>query len=114
MERRIWKMLSALTWIDHDPATRERTLRILSLFQKRDSREELGLVAIRDSFADRLFPGTSTIQTRLRYMFFVPWPSCTKLLLKEDCLSQWCASEFKWRRKKQTFYTWFDRGKRGV
>ena len=81
-------MLSALTRIDHDPATRERTLRILSLFQKRDSREELGLVAIRDSFADRLFPGTSTIQTRLRYMFFVPWPSCTKLLLKEDCLSR--------------------------
>lgn len=66
-------MPSTLTWIDHDPAARERTLRILSLFQERDSREELGLGAIRDSFADRLFPGTSTIQTRLRYMFFVPW-----------------------------------------
>ena len=63
-------MPSTLTWIDHDPAARERTLRILSLFQERDSREELGLGAIRDSFADRLFPGTSTIQTRLRYMFF--------------------------------------------
>ena len=73
MERRIERMPSALTWIDHDPAARERTLRILSLFQERDSREELGLGAIRDSFADRLFPGTSTIQTRLRYMFFVPW-----------------------------------------
>ena len=73
MERRIERMPSALTWIDHDPAGRERTLRILSLFQERDSREELGLGAIRDSFADRLFPGTSTIQTRLRYMFFVPW-----------------------------------------
>ena len=66
-------MPSTLTWIDHDRAARERTLRILALFQERDSREELGLGAIRDSFADRLFPGTSTIQTRLRYMFFVPW-----------------------------------------
>ena len=54
---------------------RPRTLHILLLFQEKDSREELGLVAIRDSFADSLFPGTSTIQTRLRYMFFVPWPS---------------------------------------
>ena len=73
MERGIEEMPSTLTWIDHDPAARERTLRILSLFQERDSREELGLGAIRDSFADRLFPGTSTIQTRLRYMFFIPW-----------------------------------------
>ena len=66
-------MPSALTWVDHDPAARERALRILSLFHEKDSREELGLGAIRDSFADRLFPGTSTIQTRLRYMLFVPW-----------------------------------------
>jgi len=66
-------MPSSLTWIDHDPAARDRTLRILSLFQEKDSRDELGLGAIRDSFADALFPGTSTIQTRLRYMLFVPW-----------------------------------------
>jgi len=66
-------MLSALTWIDHDPTARDRALRILSLFKEKDSRDELGLGAIRDSFADALFPGTSTIQTRLRYMFFVPW-----------------------------------------
>ncbi|MXZ48178.1 MAG: hypothetical protein F4235_04425 [Candidatus Dadabacteria bacterium] len=66
-------MPSTLTWIDHDAAARERALRILSLFHEKDSREELGLGAIRDSFADKLFPGTSTIQTRLRYMLFVPW-----------------------------------------
>ncbi len=66
-------MPSTLTWIDHDADARERALRILSLFHEKDSREELGLGAIRDSFADKLFPGTSTIQTRLRYMLFVPW-----------------------------------------
>jgi len=33
----------------------------------------LGIGGIRDSIADQLFPGTSTIQTRLRYMLFVPW-----------------------------------------
>ncbi|MCJ8501353.1 DUF6361 family protein [Desulfatitalea alkaliphila] len=66
-------MPSILAWIDHDAKARERTLRILSLFQEKESRDELGLGAVRDSFADQLFPGTSTIQTRLRYMLFVPW-----------------------------------------
>ncbi len=45
----------------------------MALFQEKESRDELGLGGIRDAFADRLFPGTSTIQTRLRYMLFVPW-----------------------------------------
>jgi hypothetical protein len=66
-------MPSTLSWIDHDSKARERTLRILSLFQEKESRDELGLGSVRDSFADQLFPGTSTIQTRLRYMLFVPW-----------------------------------------
>ncbi|MCK5862115.1 MAG: hypothetical protein KAH38_06500 [Candidatus Hydrogenedentes bacterium] len=66
-------MTSTITWIDHDPAARERTLRILSLFQEKESRDELGLGALRDSFSDALFPGTNTIQTRLRYMLFIPW-----------------------------------------
>jgi hypothetical protein len=66
-------MPSVLAWIDHDLKARERAFRILSLFQEKESRDELGLGAVRDSFTDRLFPGTSTIQTRLRYMLFVPW-----------------------------------------
>lgn len=66
-------MPSTLSWIDYDQIARERTLRILSLFHERDSRDELGLGGIRDSFADQFFPGTSTIQTRLRYMLFIPW-----------------------------------------
>ena len=66
-------MYSVLAWIDHDSQARERTLRILFLFQEKESRDELGLGSVRDSFADQLFPGTSTIQTRLRYMLFVPW-----------------------------------------
>ena len=66
-------MPSTLTWVDHDATARERSLRILSLFQEKESRDELGLGSVRDAFADRLFPGTSTIQTRLRYMLFAPW-----------------------------------------
>ncbi len=65
--------MSSLAWIDFDEAERQRAQRIMALFQERESRDELGLGAIRDSIADHLFPGTNTIQTRLRYMLFIPW-----------------------------------------
>lgn len=65
--------MSSLAWIDFDEAERQRAQRIMALFQESESRDELGLGAIRDSIADHLFPGTSTIQTRLRYMLFIPW-----------------------------------------
>ena len=45
----------------------------MALFNEKVSRDELGFGPIRDSIADHLFPGTTTIQTRLRYMLFVPW-----------------------------------------
>ena len=66
-------MQSSLTWIDHDSVAREKSLQIIGMFREHDSRDELGLGAIRDSFSDKLFPGTSTIQTRLRYMLIIPW-----------------------------------------
>ena len=66
-------MNSAIGWIDFDESERDRAQRLMDLFREQDSRDELGLGAIRDSIADHLFPGTSTIQTRLRYMLFIPW-----------------------------------------
>ena len=66
-------MLPTLAWLDFNAAERERTQRVLAMIEERETRDELGLGAIRDSFSDHLFPGTSTIQTRLRYLFFVPW-----------------------------------------
>ena len=65
--------MSSLSWIVFDEAERQRARRIMALFDEKETRDELGLGAIRDSIADHLFPGTSTIQTRLRYMLFVPW-----------------------------------------
>ncbi len=59
-------MPSSLAWLD--ASARERTKRILALFQERGTQDQLGLGGIRDSFADLFFPGTSTIQTRLRYL----------------------------------------------
>ena len=88
-------MPSSLTWLDHDGAARERSLRILALFKERESRDELGIGGIRDAISDRLFPGTSTIQTRLRYMLFVPW---MYLRLDERRVS---SSEFAGRARQE-------------
>lgn len=66
-------MASTLAWLDHDTSARERTKRILALFQERGTVDQLGLGGIRNAFADLMFPGTSTIQTRLRYFLFIPW-----------------------------------------
>lgn len=66
-------MVSMLSWLDHDRAAAERSMRMLSFFKEREARDELGIGGMRDAIADQLFPGTSTIQTRLRYVFFIPW-----------------------------------------
>ncbi len=65
--------MSAIGWIDFDEAERARAQRLMQLFTEQETRDELGLGSIRDSISDHLFPGTSTVQTRLRYMLFVPW-----------------------------------------
>jgi hypothetical protein len=36
-------------------------------------RDEVGFLALHQAYADRFFPGTSVLQTRLRYTLFVPW-----------------------------------------
>lgn len=46
---------------------------IIRLFADRESRDELGIGQIRDALGDALFPGTSTLHTRARYLLFVPW-----------------------------------------
>lgn len=66
-------MASSLSWLDHDSAAASRSMQLLSLFKQPEARDELGIGGIRDAIADQLFPGTSTIQTRLRYAFFIPW-----------------------------------------
>lgn len=48
-------------------------LGVVDLFRDKGTVDELGLGVIRDAFADRLFPGTSTLQSRARYWLFVPW-----------------------------------------
>lgn len=66
-------MPSTFTWLDYSESERRKMLDVIELFGERATRDELGLGGIRDAFADLLFPGTSTIQTRAKYFLFVPW-----------------------------------------
>ena len=66
-------MTSAFTWLDYSEAERRKMLDVIDLFGEKTTRDELGLGGVRDAFADLLFPGTTTIQTRAKYFLFVPW-----------------------------------------
>ncbi len=66
-------MTSSFTWLDYSEHERRKMLDVIDLFREKDTRDELGIGSVRDAFADLLFPGTSTIQTRARYFLFIPW-----------------------------------------
>ena len=46
-------------------------------------RDEVGVLALHTTYANRFFPGTSVQQTRLRYALFVPWQVMTLLRDRE-------------------------------
>jgi hypothetical protein len=48
-------------------------LEVVDLFKEEGTVDELGIGSIRDALADLLFPGTSVLHTRLRYVLFIPW-----------------------------------------
>ncbi len=66
-------MEPTLTWLDFTARDRDQMRRVIDLFSEQGTVDELGLGSLRDTFSNTLFPGTSTIQTRLRYALFVPW-----------------------------------------
>lgn len=66
-------MPSTFSWLDYSEQHRKQMLDVVDLFREQETRDELGIGTVRDAFADMLFPGTSTIQTRARYFLFVPW-----------------------------------------
>jgi hypothetical protein len=87
-------MSSTFTWLDYSERDRRKMLDVIELFNERETRDELGLGGVRDAFADLMFPGTSTIQTRAKYFLFVPWI----YLALED---KWVASASAKNRARQ-------------
>ena len=66
-------MEATLTWLDLTASDRDKMRRVLDLFNEQGTLDEMGLGSLRDAISDALFPGTSYLQTRLRYVLFVPW-----------------------------------------
>ena len=66
-------MQATLTWLDLTASDRDKMRRVLDLFKEQGTLDELGLGSLRDVLSEALFPGTSSIQTRLRYVLFIPW-----------------------------------------
>ena len=62
-----------LGWIDFSKSERSKVLSVLDLLSESGTLDELGIAAIRDGFSNSFFPGTSTIQTRAKYFFAVPY-----------------------------------------
>lgn len=66
-------MASTFTWLDYTDRDRRKVMDVLEQFAERTTQDDLGIGTIRDAFADILFPGTSTIHTRAKYLLFIPW-----------------------------------------
>ena len=62
-----------LGWIDFSKTERKSILNVLDLLSQKGTLDELGIASVRDGFSNRFFPGTSTIQTRAKYFFIVPY-----------------------------------------
>ena len=60
-------------WIDFSKEERDKVLDLLRLFQETGAIDELGIGIVRDAFADRFFPGISTLMTRAKYFVVVPY-----------------------------------------
>lgn len=73
VQKGVAKVPSFLGWMDYSEDERRKVLDVIDLFRQQETRDELGIGNIRDAFAELMFPGTSTIQTRARYFLFVPW-----------------------------------------
>ena len=68
-------MSSSISWLDADEAASEQARRLIAATTEVNggTLDQLGLGGIRDFCSDHLFPGTSTLWRRARYLILVPW-----------------------------------------
>jgi len=64
--------MSSLFWAVYDEEQKKKSEEILATFDK-DSKDEMGLMGITMSLSSLMFPGTSVLHTKLRYIYLVGW-----------------------------------------
>lgn len=65
--------MASIGWIDFSIDDRNRVGSVLDMLRPEGMVDELGMGTIRDAIANQLFPGISTIQTRAKYFFIIPY-----------------------------------------
>ena len=60
-------------FVDYSHEERNRILATLKLLEEHMALDELGVGVVRDAYADKLFPGISTLQTRAKYFVLIPY-----------------------------------------
>lgn len=60
-------------WIDFSEKDRRTALDVMLIGMQQGTVDELGTGIISEAFSNYFFPGTSTIQTRAKYFFLVPY-----------------------------------------
>jgi len=63
---------SGLAWLSSSSAEIARARSVLDALRKPGVIDELGFLMVNGAFAERLYPGVTTIMTRARYLVFVP------------------------------------------
>lgn len=98
-------MSSTFAWLAVDAEQRRRMMEAVDQFRDETTIDDLGVGGIRDAFSDTLFPGTSTLHTRLRYVLFVPW-------LMHEAAKRPSEEEMAWRFHdlERDFITSLERG----
>ena len=62
-----------LGWIDFSRSERNKIMQTLKMLEESTALDELGIGVIRDAYADILFPGISTLQTKAKYFVLIPY-----------------------------------------
>jgi hypothetical protein len=70
--RRSMTLRSGLAWLASSSADIARARGVLDALRKPGVIDELGFLMLNGAFAERLYPGVTTIMTRARYLVFVP------------------------------------------
>lgn len=101
-----------LGWIDFSKTERSKILSVLDMLTEQATLDELGIAPVRDGFSNLFFPGTSTIQTRAKYFFAVPYAlkdlekdketNPAKLMISLDALERKCGEKFLENNKDES------------
>ncbi|HIP26137.1 MAG TPA: hypothetical protein EYG80_00590 [Flavobacteriaceae bacterium] len=90
--------MSKLFWAVMDESQKQKTEEILATFDK-DSKDEMGLMNITISLSSLMFPGTSVLHTRLRYIYLVGWIFLEALKSKKEFTTELLHKKEKELRK---------------